>query len=179
VLILWIYVSWVTTLLGAEVAYACQHVRTYFPSRLVGYASVYIREWLAYALYFSLVRAFVEGQGAWSAVAFAQQQHIPLRLLNEILTPLREAGLLVESAASPDHYVPGRDPASITPWHLLQALRHHGDQTLGSLIALHDPLTARLVAQVEEAQQQAAGTCNIPQWLAEAEKASATERNPA
>jgi membrane protein len=178
VLILWIYVSWVTTLLGAEVAYACQHVSTYFPSRLVGCASMYVREWLAHALYFSLARAFAEGQGAWSAGAFAQQQHIPLRLLNEILTPLQEAGLLVESAASPDHYVPGRDPASITPWHLLQALRHHGDQALGSLIALHDPLTARLMAQVEEAQQQAAGTCSISQWLAAVDKASAAERNP-
>jgi hypothetical protein len=85
----------------------------------------------------------------------------------------------VETAASPDHYVPGRDPASITPWHLLQALRHHGDQDLGNIIALHDPLTARLMAQVEEAQQQAAGTCSIPQWLATEEKTSDAERNPA
>ena len=172
--------SWVTTLLGAEVAYACQHVTTYFPARLVHCASMYVREWLAHALYFSLVRVFVEGQGTWSAVAFAQQQHIPLRLLNDILTPLRGGWSTGgKTAASPDHYVPGRDPASITPWHLLQALRHHGDQALGNIIALRDPSTARLMAQVEEAQQQAAGTCNIPQWLATAEKASPTERKPA
>src|SRR5262249_61459197 len=96
VLILWIYVSWVTTLLGAEVAYACQHVTTYFPTRLVRYASMYVREWLAHALYFSLVRAFIEGSGAWSAVTFARQHHIPLRLLKEILTPFHEARFLVE-----------------------------------------------------------------------------------
>jgi DNA-binding IscR family transcriptional regulator len=175
---LWIYVSWVTTLLGAEVAYACQHVTTYFPVRLVHCASVYVREWLAHALYFSLVRVFTEGNGIWSAVTFAQQHHIPLRLLNEILAPLQEAGLLVETAASPDHYVPGRDPASITPWHLLQALRHHGDQALGGIIALYDPLTARLMAQLEEAQQQAAGTYTIPQWLAGENKADHPERSP-
>jgi membrane protein len=178
VLMLWIYVSWVTTLLGAEVAYACQHVTSYFPARLVHCASVYIREWLAHALYFSLVRTFIEGSGTWSAVTFAQQYHIPLRLLTEILAPLQEAGLLVETAASPDHYVPGRDPASITPWHLLQALRHHGDQTLGGIIALYEPLTSRLMAQLEEAQQQAAGTYTIPQWLAGKEQASDIERNP-
>jgi membrane protein len=178
VLMLWIYVSWVTTLLGAEVAYACQHVTTYFPARLVHCASWYVREWLAHALYFSLVRAFIEGSGTWSAVTFAQQHHIPLRLLKEILTPLQEAGFLVEVAASPEHYVPGRDPASITPWHLLQALRHQGDQALGGLIALYDPLTARLMAQLEEAQQQAAGTYTIPQWLAGEAKADNTERSP-
>jgi len=178
VLMLWIYVSWVTTLLGAEVAYACQHVATYFPARLVHCASVYVREWLAHALYFSLVRAFIEGSGTWSAVTFAQQHHIPLRLLNEILAPLQEAGLLVETAAAPDHYLPGRDPASITPWHLLQALRHHGDQALGGIIALYDPLTARLMAQLEEAQQQAAGTYTIPQWLAGQDKAGDIARSP-
>jgi membrane protein len=178
VLMLWIYVSWVTTLLGAEVAYACQHVTTYFPARLVHCASVYVREWLAHTLYFSLVRAFMEGTGTWSAVTFAQQHHLPLRLLHEILTPLQEAGLLVETATSPDHYVPGRDPASITPWHLLQALQHHGDQTLGGILTLHDPLTARLMAQIEEAQQQAAGTYTIPQWLAGKDTAGDGERSP-
>ena len=177
VLMLWIYVSWVTALIGAEVAYACQHVTTYFPARLVQCASFYVREWLANALYFALVRAFVEGSGAWSAVAFAQQHHIPLRLLNDILEPLLQAGLLVEVATMPDHYVPGRDPAIITPWHILQALQHHGDQTLAGLITLHDPLTTRLMIQVEEAQQQAAGVRSIPQWLAGKDTASEADRS--
>jgi hypothetical protein len=74
--------------------------------------------------------------------------------------------------------VPGRDPASITPWHLLQALRHHGDQALGGLVALRDSLTARLMTQMEEAQQQRAGTYTIPQWLAGEEKAGHIERSP-
>src|SRR4029434_10293049 len=114
VLMLWIYISWVTTLLGAEVAYACQHVTTYFPARLMHHASMYAREWLAHALYLSLVRAFIEGSGTWSAVMFAQQHHIPLRLLNEILAPLQEAGLLVETATSPDHQTP-MSPGVILP----------------------------------------------------------------
>ena len=176
VLMLWIYISWAVTLLGAEVVYACQHVTTYFPARLVQCASVYVREWLAHALYLSLVRTFIDGSGPWSAETFARHHHIPLRLLNEVLAPLQEAGLLVESAAPPDHYVPGRDPASITPWHLQQALRHHGDQALGGIIALYDPLASRLMARLDEAQQQAAGTSTIPQWLAAEEKAGDTER---
>jgi hypothetical protein len=72
----------------------------------------------------------------------------PVRLLNEILGPLQKAGLLATGASS-DHNVPGCAPASITPWPLLQALRCHGDQILGSLSALYDPLTARLMAQRE------------------------------
>jgi len=166
VLMLWLYVSWVTVLIGAEVVYACQHVTTYFPARLGQGVSFYVREWLASVLYFALVRAFVEGKGAWSATAFAQQYHISSHLLHDILEPLREAGLIVETAPMPDYYMPGRDPASITPWHILQALQYHGDQTLTSRMTLQDPLTAHLMMQVEEAQQQAAGTRSISQWLA-------------
>jgi membrane protein len=177
VLMLWLYVSWVTALIGAEVAYACQHVTTYFPARLVQCASFYVREWLAQALYLALVHAFVKGNGAWSAMAFAQQHHIPWRLLDNTLEPLREAGLLVETATMPDHYVPGRDPATITPWHILQALQHHGDQALAGMITLHDPLTTHLMTQVEEAQQQAAGARSIPQWLIGKEATSKEERS--
>jgi membrane protein len=177
VLMLWIYVSWVTTLIGAEVAYACQYVTTYFPARLVQCASFYVREWLAQTLYFALVQAFIKGSGTWSAVAFAQQHHIPWRLLDETLEPLREAGLLVETATMPDHYVPGRDPATITPWHILQALQHHGDQTFAGFITLHDPLTIQLMTQVEEAQQQTAGARSIPQWLAGKDAASKEGRS--
>jgi membrane protein len=179
VLMLWIYVSWVTTLIGAEVAYACQHVTTYFPARLVQGASFYVREWLAQTLYFALVHAFVDGSGPWSAVAFAQQYHIPWRLLENTLEPLREAGLILETATMPDHYVPGRDPATITPWHILQALEHHGDQTLAGMITLHDPLTMHLMTQVEKAQQQTAGAHSIPQWLAGKDATHKEERSPA
>jgi membrane protein len=179
VLMLWIYASWIMTLLGAEVAYACQHVTTYIPARLVRSASVHVKEWLTQALYFAMVRTFAAGTEAWSAVTFAQQYALPLRLVQELLVPLRQAGLIVEAADAPDHYVPGRDPAGVTPWHILHAVRHHGDQALGDLIALRDPLTARLMTQIEESQQQVAGAASIAQWLAEKDPAPAPERNPA
>ena len=67
-------------------------------------------------------------------------------------------------------------PAS--PVAPLQALRHHGDQALGGIVALRDALTARLMTQLEEAQQQSAGTYTIPQWLAGEEKAGDIERSP-
>lgn len=167
VLMLWLYASWVTTLVGAEVAFACQHAASYFPDRLVRHTSFYAREWLAHALYFSLVRSFLEGTGPWSALAFAHQYRLPPRLVQDIVAPLRDMGLLVETATAPEHYVPGRPPTSITPWHISQALRHYGDQTLTGLVAFSDPLTSGLMTQVEEQSQQALGTLSVSQWLEE------------
>ncbi len=178
VLMLWIYVSWIMTLLGAEVAYACQHAPSYVPVRLVRSASVYVKEWLTQALYFSLVKTFGTATEPWSAAAFAQEYALPLPLVHELLTPLRRAGLVIEAADAPDHYVPGRDPASVTPWHILYTLRHHGDQALGTLLAVHDPLITQLMSQIEAAQQQVADASSIPQWLAGKAPAPAAQRSP-
>lgn len=179
VLMLWIYVSWVTALLGAEVAFACQHAMTYVPARLVPRVSTYVKEWLAHALYCSLARAFLEGTGPWSARDFALQHRVPLRLLETILAPLCAAGLIVEMAPRPEHYVPGRDPSGVTPWHVFQALRHYDDEALAGMITLNDALTMQLMTQVEDAQQQVASRYNMPQWLAgkDAARAASDERN--
>jgi membrane protein len=166
-LMVWLYVSWVITLLGAEVTFACQNVAVYSLGRFASLSSFYVKEWLASALYFSLAQAFMEGKGPWSAVAFAQQHRIPIRLLHEILQHLLAARLVVEDATAPEHYVPGRDPATITPWHILHALRHQGTQALEEVCEWYEPRAATLMAQIEEAEQRVAGARSIAQWLAE------------
>jgi membrane protein len=167
VLMIWLYVSWVITLLGAEVTRACQNAAVYPLERFASLTSFYVKEWLASALYFSLARTFTEGAGPWSAVAFAQHHRIPVRLLREILQHLLDAKLVVEDATAPEHYVPGRDPATITPWHILYALRHQGRQPMEDMLGLHETRATTLMAQIEAAEQRVAGARSVAQWLAE------------
>lgn len=165
VLMLWIYGSWVVTLLGAEVTFACQNATLYCRERLGAILNIRTKEWLAQALYFSVAYAFMNGQGAWSAVAFARQHRIPLHLLHDILAALQQKQLLIEVAADAEHYVPGCDPATVTPWDITQAIRHYGDHTVEDVLALDDTLATTLMTQCETAQQQIAGTQSIAQWL--------------
>jgi membrane protein len=166
-LLVWLYVSWVIALLGAEVTFACQNVAVYPSQRFAPMPSYAVKEWVASALYFSLAQAFTAGTGPWSAVAFAQHHRISSRLLHDILQPLLDTRLIVEDAAAPQHYVPGRDPATITPWHILHALRHQGERVVADLSQLCDARVAMLMAQVEAAERQVAGERSITQWLAE------------
>lgn len=168
-LMIWIYISWVVTLLGAEITFASQNAATYPLERTTHASSFYVKEWLANALYFSLIRAFVAGDGAWSAQDFAHQHGIPIRLLRELLTVLEDEHLLVQVTSRPEHYVPGRHPDSITPWHILRALRHHGDPDMEALITLRDPHATTLSTRVEDAMQQATGDRSVIQWLADSE----------
>lgn len=167
VFIFWLQISWMIMLLGAEVSFACQNASAYPVERFTSSVSVYMKEWLASSLYFSLLRAFAAGTGPWSAVAFAQQHRIPLHLLRDIIATLVKTQLLVEAADAPEHYVPGRDPTTITPWSLVSALRHHGDEAFEGTVEPQDSLATPLVQQIEEAGKQAVGSCSMTQWLTE------------
>ena len=174
ILMVWLYVSWVIILLAAEIAYACQSVATYplgrfaiAPSRNpMSVASIYVREWLANTLYFSLLESFTAGTGPWSAADFAQRHRLPMRLVREIIQMLVQARVIVEVAHTPEHYVPGRDPSQLTPGDILQVLRHAGDQTMTQLIHQSDSPATALMEQVEAAMQHVASEHPMPDWLA-------------
>lgn len=177
-LMIWIYISWVITLFGAEVTFAQQNATAYPLERLARTTSFYVKEWLANALYFSMVRTFMAGRGPWSAQDFARQHGIPIRLLREILAILEDEQLLLQAATAPDHYLPGRHPDTMTPWHVLRALRHHGDRNMETLLTRRDPRAAALTTRVEDAIQQAAGERSVSQWLTDPEPDTRLERHP-
>jgi membrane protein len=165
VFMVWIYMSWVVTLLGAELSRACQHGALMSLIHIPRYASMYVREWLASELYFSLAQRFMTGAGPWSAATFARRHQVPIDLVQEVLAPLREKQFLVEMASHPDHYVPGRDPATLTPWEILRALRHDGDTRVEDVITQQNTLATRLLTRLEASMQEVAGTQSIAQWL--------------
>ncbi len=179
VLMVWLYVSWVIILLGAEIAHACQNVTTAPLGRFaaaasratVPMASAYVREWLANTLYFSLLECFRAGTGPWSAADFARTHRIPIQLVRDVTRPLTRARLIVEVASAPEHYVPGRDPTQLTPGHILQVLRHAGDSSLTQIMQQSESPATALMEQVEAASQQVARAHPMPHWLTSTEPA--------
>lgn len=174
ILMLWLYVSWVIILLGAEITYACQNVSTYPPGWFAATtsrtswstASAYVREWLANTLYFSLLDSFTAGTGPWSAADFAQRHRLPMPLVREVTDILAQARLIVEVADAPEHYVPGRDPSRLTPGHIIQVLRHAGDDAMMQLMQQTTSPATALMEQIEAAMQRVASAHPMPYWLA-------------
>ncbi len=173
ILMVWLYVSWVIILLGAEIAHACQSVATYPLGRFAAVssratwsmASAYVREWLGNALYFSLLQSFTHGTGPWSAADFARRHRLPTRLVREVTHLLVQAHLIVEVAHMPEHYVPGRDPSQLTPEQITHVLRHAGDDTLTRIAQQSDSPATALMAQIEAAMQQVTSAHPMPYWL--------------
>ncbi len=165
VLMFWLYVSWAIVLMGAELAFAWQNAATYRFERFTPFTSVHVKERVALTLSFALVRAFTQDGTPWSAEDFGRQHRVPIRLLREVLETLTDAGLIVEALGAPGHYVPGRDPATVTPWQILRAIRQHGDPAMDNLLAEHDSQAVQVLQHIEDAEQHAAQSRSLTQCV--------------
>jgi len=73
-----------------------------------------------------LGKRFDAGQPSLSAEAAAEQWNVPLRLLNDTLSQLEDAHLVVRSATNPPTYQPGRSLDRITVEEVGACFRESG-----------------------------------------------------
>lgn len=156
VFLLWVYLSWIIVLFGAEVAFAAQHVNTYRREIEHKRFSGADRERLALVVSVEVVRPFIQGNRPPAGDEVAERLESPVRIVNEILYELSAQGVL-RAVTLPDRkdpgYLPARDPALLTARDVLRAIRGFGD---GARLPT-GPGTDDLYRLVDRAEAQAMG----------------------
>jgi len=125
-LLIWIYFSWVILLFGAELTFAYQNEKTFAMERHAAGASEAYREALALRAMVEIAHRFDAGLEGLAPSEAAEQWKVPMRLLNETLDQLDEAGLVQRCATEPVSYAPARSIDKITIGHVIAALREAG-----------------------------------------------------
>lgn len=123
VFIIWLYISWIIVLLGAQLAYAIQNVKTHqqdVKADDYGYDQV---EQMAVAVMVMICERFNHGLPQMTAEQMSNTLSIPLRLIGEITIRLYEGGLLVEIYGDETLYNPGRNPSQISVLDVFMAMR--------------------------------------------------------
>ena len=127
--LLWLHVGWVIVLLGAQVAYAHQHIRFYEGERGLLMNSPAGREKLALQMMFLIGRNFFHGLDPLSVTALANQLHVPAGLVRDFMETFRQCRLVLP-LADEDTFVLARDPERISIKELLDCVRNSGMQSM-------------------------------------------------
>lgn len=160
IFLLWLYITWLIILFGAEVSFAVQNVSAYASELRALNASQATRELLALRIMSEVSRRFLDGEPPVTADALAAQLTAPLHLVNDMVNQLLESHLVHEFGDT-HALLPARDPERLSPADLLRCLRERGEV---GIWAEKDSTTRQLEAyreQAEDAARQAWGSVSF------------------
>ncbi|UCF42453.1 MAG: YihY family inner membrane protein [Planctomycetota bacterium] len=127
--LLWLQISWLVVLFGAEISFAHQNVETYeFEQDCLSVSHSYKRL-LSLLVVHHLVQNFCNGEKPSGAWQISQKLEIPIRLVRQILYELAESGIACEVKTEDDKeaaYQPGRDVEALTVKYVIDALEQRG-----------------------------------------------------
>jgi len=127
--LIWIQLSWLIVLFGAEISYAYQYVDTYDfePDRRS--ISPAFKKLLSLHISRLIISTFLKAEPALSAINISKNLQIPIRLVQQILDELVEAGILSDTETKENKkmsYQPARDINAITINSVIEALEKKG-----------------------------------------------------
>jgi membrane protein len=123
--LLWLYIGWIIVLMGAQVAYAYQHIHSYQAEKENLAHNPAGREKLALHLMFLIGRNFYHGLEPMNVAELATQLHLPAGVVKDFMEMFRQTRLLLP-LADEETFVLARDPETISIKEILDCVRNAG-----------------------------------------------------
>ena len=130
---IWLHVSWLIVLFGAEIAFALQNIDTYEMEPLSETVSNSLKKILALRITNICIKNFVKGENPWSAKKISELLELPVRLTNKLLSDLVKCHILSETEGEDEkmhYYQPARDVNTLTIHHVASALEKLGNDDI-------------------------------------------------
>jgi membrane protein len=122
VALIWVYLSWLILLLGADVAFYHQNPLALRGGRSTPDPGGAARERLALAIMYLVATDYAQGTPGWTAPKLSGRFATPSRVLGSVLRALQRHGLLLETEDG--RLVPARDLSRIALGDVVAAARH-------------------------------------------------------
>ena len=119
--LIWIYLSWLILLIGAQLSFYVQNPRYLRVGQGHVRLTSALRERLAFTVMLLIARKFVAGEPPWQMRALAEDLEIPGSALATVTRSLEHAGLL--TLTEDEELIPARDLEGIELTDILQAVR--------------------------------------------------------
>jgi membrane protein len=167
VTLIWLYLNWLTLLIGAQLAFYIQHPEYLRIGRQEPRLSNSMRERLALNIMLLVGRTFRDPQQTLSIQTLSDAMHIPSLTLEPILLDLEAGGLLTSNEK--DELLPGRETAQIKLQEILSVVRSEGG-TGSYREPLWEKHVDRLGQKLDDASMAAVGDLTLVDLIDRAEE---------
>lgn len=170
VFMIWIYISWLIFVLGAQIAYYLQYKDFIRMDRPDTELSQRLKEKLALTLMYWIGRQYYRGETPWTLEALSQRFQMPQDVLSKVLTKMERRKLLTRTADEPPRYVPARGLDAITVREVLGSVRRADEDHFAfDDRKLDIPEVEDAIATMEAALESAFGGRTLREWIITAE----------
>ena len=131
--LIWLQLSWLIVLFGAEISFAHQNVDTYEFEPDCLRVSNRFKKLMALRITHLLLKNFCAGEKPWTATQISHTLEIPIRLVRQILFELTEARIVSETVGEGDRavaYQPAQCPEKYTVEYVVDALDERGSNDI-------------------------------------------------
>lgn len=131
--LIWLQLSWLIVLFGAEVSFAHQNVETYEFEPDCLRVSHSFKRLVSLRIAHLLAKNLVGGNKPLTATQVSHKLEVPIRLVNEILFELVESGVICEAKIDGDKtvgYQPAQDLEKLTVKYVINAMEERGSDNI-------------------------------------------------
>ena len=131
-LLLWLQLSWLICLFGAELSYASQNVKKFSFERDSKNISRRYKDFLTLLIASLIIKRFANGEKPYTADELSDSYRIPIRVTTQILYMLTELKIITEVVVGNDdrviHYQPAMDINQISVSLLFEKIERFGSE---------------------------------------------------
>lgn len=159
--LVWLQMSWLIVLFGAEISFAVQNVEKYEFEPDTHNLSPFSWRVLTLMVAHLLIKNFAGGQKAMTAENISKRLEIPIRSVRDILYILMDSGILSEVNTQHEKeiaYQPAIDTNILTVSYVLNAIDHRGTDKILAIASTEKDQIIKLLNDFDIAIQNAKGT---------------------
>lgn len=159
--LVWLQMSWLIVLFGAEISFAVQNVEKYEFEPDTQNLSAYSWRVLTLMVAHLIIKNFEKGDKALVASEISKKLEIPIRIVREIIYKLIDAKILSEINTLHEKelaYQPAQDIHNLSISHILNAIDHTGTDKILAIASSEKDQIKKILSDFDIAVQNAKGT---------------------
>ncbi len=161
-LLIWLYLSWLILLLGAQVAFYVQYPQYLTREPVKLQLSNRLQERLTLQVMYVVAEHHYNNRAPWTLESLVQYLGLPMEPLHKVLRLMVDGGFLSETCDDEPAYLPRRDIDTIQVSQLYDAARSAGENRLLTISTLPgENRVEQLLAAVNRAAHETIGDCTL------------------